>query len=212
MADPTAGCESQVKVLVVGDSTGRGASNGLVAAGDPRVVVWDRTVFGCSLGNEDCPDWRVAWAEAVAQIDPDVVVLFANVPTDLRGIDDAPFMSDEAFAVRVGQLADVAAVLSTGGARVLFTTPAAPLLPNGLFFCDGKARNTSCDPAWVARWNESVRAAAAASGAGVADVGAWLAERGSTEADRPEGAHLAGPTLVEHAKWLIPQILAAAGR
>ena len=41
-----------------------------------------------------------------------------------------------------------AAVLSTGGARVLFTTPAAPLPPNGLFFCDGKARNTSCDPAW----------------------------------------------------------------
>ena len=212
IADPTGECGAELKVLVVGDSTGRGAANGLAALGNPLVKLWDRTVLGCSFGDEDCPSWRERWSAAVAEIDPDVVLVYDNVVSDFQGVDDAPFLSNEAALVRTEQFIEATKVLSAQGAAVVFEAPAVPLRPNGLFFCDGDATNSNCDPAWLARWNEDLRTAAALTDATVLDVGGWIAARGATKADRPDGLHLAGPALVELAAWMVPQLFAAAGR
>lgn len=212
IADPTGECGAELKVLVVGDSTGRGAANGLAALGNPLVKLWDRTVLGCSFGDEDCPSWRERWSAAVAEIDPDVVLVYDNVVSDFQGVDDAPFLSNEAALVRTEQFIEATKVLSAQGAAVVFEAPAVPLRPNGLFFCDGDATNSNCDPAWLARWNEDLRAAAALTDATVLDVGGWIAARGATKADRPDGLHLAGPALVELAAWMVPQLFTAAGR
>jgi len=212
IADPTSGCGAELKVLVVGDSTGRGAANGLAALGNPLVKLWDRTVLGCSFGDEDCPSWRERWAAAVAEIDPDVVLVYDNVVSDFQGVDDAPFLSDEAALVRTNQFIEATKLLSAQGAAVVFEAPAVPLRPNGLFFCDGDATNSNCDPAWLTRWNEDLHAAAALTDSTVLDVRGWIAARGATKADRPDGLHLAGPALVELAAWMVPQLFAAAGR
>ena len=43
-------CEDEVtKVLVVGDSTGRGAVNGLRAGAGRDLQVWQRTYWACGL-------------------------------------------------------------------------------------------------------------------------------------------------------------------
>jgi len=203
-------CASQVRVLVLGDSTGRGASNGLVSLGDARIAVWDRTTLGCSFGDEKCPDWHTTWRAALEAVDPDVVLVSTAVVSDLHGIRDAPFMSDEAARARAQQLTEALRMLAGRGAGVLIVTPAAPRPPNGLFFCGGRARNSNCDPIWVRRWNDSVRTVAAATGARVVDTGGWIAARGSPARDRPDGEHLDGKALVAYAEWLVPQLTAAA--
>ena len=98
IADPTGECGAELKVLVVGDSTGRGAANGLAALGNPLVKLWDRTVLGCSFGDEDCPSWRERWSAAVAEIDPDTAGYDAQIiedadptgPYEVRLISAAP--------------------------------------------------------------------------------------------------------------------------
>lgn len=211
IADPSgAGCDGQVDVLVVGDSTGRGAANGLSNLGNPSIRVWDRTDLGCSLGGETCPDWRVVWAEAVSTIRPDVVVVYAGVVSDLNGVDDAPFLSTDAGVVRKTVLGEAVATLSSSGAKVLLTTVAVPLRPKGLFFCKGDGTDTNCDPDWVATWNGAILGAAAERGAQVLNVAQWIDSRDGGEKDRPDGLHLAGSALVEHARWLVPQLVSAA--
>jgi hypothetical protein len=142
------------------------------------------------------------------------VLVYAGVVSDLHGIDDRPFLSDEARAVRISELVDAAALLSADGADLMFVDIAAPRPPNGLFFCDGVATDSECDPRWVDRWNEAVHIAATASAAHVIDAAGWIAARGTTSTDRPDGLHLAGAALAEHAAWLAPQIVAVrqAGR
>ena len=210
IGDPTEGCATQIRVLVVGDSTGRGAANGLVALADERLQIWDRTVLGCSFGDEGCPDWRGVWPAAVETIDPDVVLVSTGVVSDLHGVDDASFMSAPAREARHRVLIDAVAALAAKGAGVAMVAPAPPKPPNGLFFCDGDGTDTNCDPRWVSRWIESLRTAAATSGAAIIDTAGWIAARGSTAADRPDGEHLAGAALVEYAKWLVPQLLSSA--
>ncbi|MFN8050556.1 MAG: acyltransferase family protein [Acidimicrobiales bacterium] len=211
IADPTGrGCGGALTLLVLGDSTGRGAANGLAKLGDPRLVVWDRTTLGCSFGDEHCPDWRQQWGMSVAGIDPDVVLVYDSVVDDFHGVDDKPFMSPEESAIRIQQLEDATKLLSSAGAKVYFVTPAVPRRPNGLYFCEGDGTDTRCDPDWVARWNDDVRAAAQASGAKVIDVGGWIMARGATAADRPDGLHLAGAALAAHAAWLAPQLEAGS--
>lgn len=210
VADPTTACAGQVRVLVLGDSTGRGASNGLVALGDPRIQVWDRTTLGCSFGDESCPDWHATWQKAVETLDPDVVFVSTGVVSDLHGVHDAPFMSAEASRTREEQLREAITMLTSRGAGVAMVAPAPPRRPNGLFFCGGRGKNSNCDPVWVARWIESLRNAAATAGATVVDTAGWIAARGSTARDRPDGEHLAGSALVAYAEWLVPQLLGLA--
>jgi peptidoglycan/LPS O-acetylase OafA/YrhL len=211
VADPTGACEDQARLLVVGDSLGRGVSNGLVSLGDPRLLLWDRTTLGCSLGPERCGDWREAWSVNVLGIRPDVVLFYANVVTDLAGVDDAPFMSPEGQAQREAVLTEAVRVLGGTGARVLLAAPAAPGRPNGLYYCRGRAVASACDPTWVQAWGDSLRRVAAATGAGIIDAAGWVNARGDTAAsDRPDGLHLSGRALREHASWLLPQVVEAA--
>jgi len=211
VADPAAGmCHGQIKVLVVGDSTGRGAANGLVSLGDQRIAVWDRTVLGCSFGGEKCPDWRSAWQLDVQAIHPNVVVVFSGVVSDLRGVNDSAFLSTAESNARATQLDEAIGILSSGGAKVILTLPPVPLRPNGLFFCDGKAGNSNCDPVWVRQWSEDIRHAASRSGSIVVDIAAWAAARGSTLADRPDGLHFGPTALHDEAIWLDSQIVAAS--
>ena len=211
VADPTAGCADQVKVLVVGDSLARGIANGLRALQDPRLLLWDRSVLGCSLGPEKCGDWRANWSTAVAAIHPDVVVFYANTVTDLYGVDDAPFLSADGRTQHENNLTDAVRILSSGGARVLLALPATPGRPLGLYYCKGDATDSACDPDWVAAWDQSLRSVAGVTGAGVIDAAGWIAARGPAVAqtDRPDGLHLSGTALEQHAAWLLPQILAA---
>jgi peptidoglycan/LPS O-acetylase OafA/YrhL len=211
LADP-AGGGCAVTVLVLGDSTGRGLANGLAEVADPRLQLWDRTELGCSWGGEDCPDWRTRWAAAVEAVDPDVVVVYSGPVPDLHGVDDEDFLSPGGHAQRVTTLAEGVRMLSSGGAKVLLDVPAVPLAPNGLFYCEGRATSSTCDPEWVAEWGATVHEVAAATGAGVVDVAGWVHARGAAPSDRPDGLHLSGSALTAHAGWLVPRIVAAAGR
>jgi hypothetical protein len=209
--DPTSSCGT-VRVMVVGDSTGRGASNGLARAADPRLSIWDRTNLGCSFNPQCERPWRDTFREGVATVNPDVVLLYGGVVGDLAGVDNAPFLSAEGRAQRVAVLVEAQRILSARGATVVFTTPTTPRRPNGLFFCNGKADNSPCDPAWVREWNESVRAAAAQTRSPVIDVGGWIDAHPDPAATRPDGLHLSAPALGDLAQWLAPQLAAFGSR
>lgn len=205
LTDPTAqACDQQLEVMVVGDSTGRGFSNGLVRLGDPNIRVWDRTTLGCSLGDEDCPDWRTEWATAVNQVRPDVVVMYVNPVTDLKGVDDAAFRSDEGENQRIWVLNEAADVLSSEGAAVVFVAPPSPRPPEGLFFCGGRRSGTSCDPVITRAWTDSVVAVAGDRGIPVLDVAAFLGELGDNDETRPDGMHFALASLRALAEWAMP--------
>jgi peptidoglycan/LPS O-acetylase OafA/YrhL len=218
VVDPNAPrCGGTLRVMVVGDSTARGIANGLVALGDSRIQVWDRSVLGCALNDlnygKKCPDWRSAWTLDVLGLDPDVVVLYSTVAEELQSVDDPPFLAEAAKTQRVEQMVEAVRTLQAGGAKVLLTTTPVPWRPNGLFYCSQKATNSRCDPAWVNEWNRSLVATSAVTGAGVLDAAAWIGLRKSTNrSDRPDGLHLSGQALVQHSQWLVPQLLAAAGR
>jgi lysophospholipase L1-like esterase len=206
LVDPTGGCEDQVRVLVLGDSTGRGVANGLAALMDPRLQIYDRSALGCSFGPEDCPDWHAEWAAAVQSVQPDVVLINTTVLLDLKGVDDAPFLSDEANEQRVTALSDAVRIAGSTGARVVLVVPPRP---TGLYYCNGPDRRTTCDERWTAAWKASIEQAAAMTGATVIDAWAWVEAR-NRPADRPDGLHLSGSALREHAAWLVPQLLAVA--
>jgi len=194
-------CDSQIDVMVVGDSTGRGMANGLVALQDPNLRVWDRTILGCSLGDEDCGDWRQEWAPHVDGIDPDVVLLYTNPVVDLKGIDDAEFLSAEGAAQRESILREAAQLLSRNGAALVFVAPPVPRSPEGLFFCNGRRSNTQCDADWVDAWIASVEKVALESGSPVLNVRAYVDELPDDRAARPDGMHFAGDALKEAAHW-----------
>jgi len=218
VGDPSAPrCEGVVRVMVVGDSTARGVANGLVALGDQRVQVWDRSVLGCSFNDlnygRKCPDWRTAWSLDVLGLDPDVVVLYATVAEELQAVEDAPFLSEAAHTQRVQQMVEGVRTLQAGGAKVVLTTTPVPWRPNGLFYCEQRGTSSRCDPDWVRAWNRALLETSAATGAGLLDAAAWTTLRkGTTRSDRPDGLHLSGQALVQHSQWLLPQLLAAAGR
>lgn len=205
LADPTmAACAQQLDVMVVGDSTGRGFSNGLAKLGDPNIRVWDRTTLGCSLGDESCPDWRTEWATAVHQVRPDVVVMYVNPVVDLKGVDDAAFLSDEGEFQRLAVLNEAADLLSSEGAALVFVAPPSPRPPKGLFFCNGRRSGTPCDPAVTRAWTDSVIAVAKDRGIPVLDVAGFLNELGDNDETRPDGMHFALPSLHALAEWALP--------
>lgn len=205
LTDPTvAACDQQLEVMVVGDSTGRGFSNGLVRLGDPNIRVWDRTALGCSLGDEDCPDWRTEWATAVNQVKPDVVVMYVNPVIDLKGVDDAAFLSDEGENQRIWVLSEAADLLSSEGAAVVFVAPPSPRPPEGLFFCDGRRSGTPCDPVVTRAWADSVLNVADDRGIPVLDIAGFLDELGDNDETRPDGMHFALPSLRALAEWALP--------
>jgi len=209
--DPTVAAEcgrSVRRVLIVGDSTGRGAANGLRRLAPPDLEVWDRTDLGCGLvsAEQGCPDWRTVWPAEIAQIQPDVALVYLRTSDDLVNGEDPPFLSAEAAALRQSEMATATQLLSSGGAKVIWVLPATPLR-RGSFYCDGDPTDTPCDGAWVTQWRTDVAAVAAQAGAGMVDVQQWIDSRPDTvETDRPDGLHFSGPALDQHASWVAEQI------
>jgi hypothetical protein len=206
--DPTLDtCTDVTRVLVVGDSTGRGAANGLKRAAIPGLEVWDRTELGCGLVSDadECGDWRVRWKDAVAVIDPDVVLVYLGASDDLVAGDDPDFLSPEASDGRRAVMTEVVGVLGANGARVVWNLPAVPLA-SGVFYCGGELEDTPCDEDWIARWNEDLLVVADATDTRLIDVGGWVAQRGTDPADRPDGLHLSGPALDDQARWIAAQL------
>jgi len=203
--DPTgSGCPA-TRVMVVGDSTGRGAANGLRRNAGGSLEVWDRTVLGCGLQatKAKCPSWRTIWPQAVQQVAPQTVLVHLGVSDDLIEGREPGFMSPEASQLRRQVLGEAMDALRTGGARVVWVLPSLPT-DQGTFYCGGARKGTGCDPAWIAQWNADVSAAASQRGVAVVDLDAWVAARGRAEVDRPDGLHLSGAALDAEAAWLAP--------
>lgn len=214
LADPTKDpcADETLTVMVVGDSTGRGAANGLRRLQNPSLQVWDRTDLGCGLRSpsDKCPDWHVVWSEYLREIDPDVVLVYTRTIDDLVQGEDPPFESDAAQTLRLSEFDRANEILASTGAKVIWVLP-AHMEPNAAFYCEGSMVDTPCDPDWIDRWSADVVTSAAESDAAVLDAGAWVESRPRENAstDRPDGLHLSGPALDDHAVWLEEQIFAA---
>lgn len=215
LADPTRDpcADHTVTVMVVGDSTGRGAANGLRRLQNPSLEVWDRTDLGCGLRapSDKCPDWHTAWATYLTEINPDVVVIYTRAIDDLVAGDDPPFESAEARELRRSEFSRANLILGSSGAKVVWVLP-AHMEPNAAFYCDGSMVDTPCDPVWIDMWRDDVIAVTddADASISVLDSGAWIESRPAQNAstDRPDGLHLSGPALDDHAVWLEEQIFA----
>lgn len=210
--DPTHDTEcSSVRVVVFGDSIARGLSNGLRSAADPRITVWDRSVLGCTLvPGEDCPDYRQTWFPAVQEIQPHVVIISVGIRNGVLGIPDDEVTSAAASELRTAEFIRLIEEMGSTGAQVMIATRAIPRQPEALFYCDQTDFQNQCSAEWSEAWNSDIRAAAEATGAQLLDTQGWVASRGNTEEDRPDGFHMPGPLLIEEAHWNIPQILFAA--
>ena len=212
-ADPTIAAEcghQMTRVLFLGDSTGRGAANGLRRLGPPDLEIWDRTDLGCGLvaTSDTCPEWRTAWSDAITQISPSVVVLYLRTSDDLIEGPDPAFLSEDATNSRRSEMSAATELLGSTRARVVWVLPAAPL-PRGAFYCGGESTDTPCDGDWVARWRTDVAAVAVQHGSATIDVQSWIDGRpGTAESDRPDGLHFSGPALDQHAAWLADQLKA----
>ncbi len=207
VADPTGSGCGATRVLVVGDSTGRGAANGLRRNASDTLEVWDRTVLGCGIQatKPNCPSWRDIWPKAVAEIRPQVVLVHMGISTDLVPGPEPRFLSAEASQLRQQVIGEAMDALRAGGARVVWALPAVPL-DQGTFYCGGARRGTGCDPAWILKWDSDVIAAAAPRGVTVVDLDSWVASRGRTLADRGDGLHFSGEGRDAEAAWLAPQL------
>ncbi len=207
-ADPSAGnCGDVRRVLVVGDSTGRGAANGLKRAAIPGLEIWDRTKLGCGMvtDSEECGDWRVRWKDAVAMIDPDVVLVYLGASDDLILGDDPEFLSPAAGLQRQAIMSEAVALLRANGAEVVWNLPAVPL-ESGVFYCGGEIEDTPCDADWIARWQQDLLTVGERTGIRLLDVPGWVAARGTDPSDRPDGLHLSGPALDDQARWIAGQL------
>ena len=202
-------CADEVtKVLVVGDSTGRGAVNGLRRLGVTDLEVWDRTDLGCGLvsTDQDCPDWRTTWSQALDEIQPEVVLAYMRTSDDLVPGDEPEFTSPQGGELRRAQMTEATQLLGSRGARVIWVLPAAPL-PLAAFYCDGVGIGSACDPNWVASWRADLAQVTAGAGVPTVDVQAWVDARAATaDTDRPDGLHFSGPALDAHAAWLADQL------
>lgn len=211
VADPTgAGC-GVTRVMVLGDSTGGGAANGLRRTAQGVLEVWDRTNHGCGMQTTKpgCEPWRELWPRVLDEVKPQVVLVHLGVSDDIVADPVPGFLSPAASTQRRQVLGEAMDLLRSGGARVVWVLPAVPL-DKGLNYCDGHRRGTACDPAWIARWDEDVTAAAVPRGVEVVNLDAWIGEQGRTGVDRPDGVHLGGRTLDAEAGWLT-QIIHGAG-
>jgi peptidoglycan/LPS O-acetylase OafA/YrhL/lysophospholipase L1-like esterase len=224
-----------VRVMVVGDSVANSMGPGLErAAAANGLSVWNASVDGCGItqdvgerhvwgwetANPACsPGWRQRWPLQVGQFNPDVVVaLLGTDDTFDRRIDgrEITFDSPEGDDMTRNELQEAVAILSGSGARVvLLTTPYNVLgWPRRV-----RVDRSTYNPAWVDRWNSSVRAVATRnpSTTTVVDLNRFLGPEGKW-GDMVDGVkvhtfdkmHLSpeGADLV--AGWLAPQVVRLA--
>lgn len=208
-------CARATKVLVLGDSTARGLANGLRSLGDPKLLVWDRSVLSCSLGGEaKCPDWRQTWPQAVQEIRPDIVLVDMIPIAKLDGVDpsNVVYLSPAEAQRRTTVLTEAMSSLELPGAKVVWMRSPHLQMPAALFYCEGRRGGTMCDPGWVDRWNESLDAAATATGTIGLDASGWPTTRLDPAGDRLDGIHYTGGALVDFSTWIAPQLKTIAQR
>jgi lysophospholipase L1-like esterase len=132
----------KVKLLMLGDSVGRGlALKGL--QNDKRLEVVNAATVNCTLAGgapesyadgavigQGCAEWRTEWPPLVQQHQPDVVIVFTGGWEIVdRWFDDPPgeglpsTILDPVFQQRVADShREAASLLSVGGAKVTFPT------------------------------------------------------------------------------------------
>jgi|GEM_PF-2495572 len=74
------------------------------------------------------------------------------------------------------------------------------------FFCNGRLRDSPCDPEWVAAWHRDVTEAAGPVGRHTLDLGDWATGRTDPASDQPDGLHLSGAAFDEQARWIAAQL------
>jgi hypothetical protein len=217
------------RLLVVGDSVALSLGFGWPAA-EPgySLVVQDRGELGCGLADTPIqrdkdstgppPAWCAVqsndWAAAVGSYNPDVVALLDgrwDITDHLLG-GRWVHVGQPAFdAMLLGRLDAAVATLSARGARVALLT--LPCLAEGEQ-PDGRPWPQD-DPARVARYNELLAQAAAASGgrATVVDLaghvcpaGRFAASAGRVTVRNSDGVHFTAAGSAWLAPWLFPQL------
>lgn len=225
------------RVLIVGDSMANNLAGGLARA-DRDVTLWDRTTPGCGLAESErrveadagwkapdpgCdPGWRARWSAAVEEIRPDVVVVQVGTQEVWdRRVDgvEIPFDAEAGQALSAAELDQAIEVLTADGATVvLVTLPASNWETWGLHLAD--PQRSVNNPAWVADWNERLRAAAQRhpDRCVVADLAGLLTPSGGYQATvddvvvrAGDGLHLTASGQDLAASWLIPIVEQAAG-
>jgi hypothetical protein len=132
----------KIKVLVLGDSVGKGLATKALGK-DKRVDVVDAATVNCTLAGgalesykdgivigQGCEDWRTAWPPLVQQNQPDIVLVWTGGWEivdrwfgDPPGVGLPSTILDPAFQQQVANAhREAATLLSTGGAKVAFTT------------------------------------------------------------------------------------------
>ncbi len=221
------------RVLLVGDSVAFSLSFGF--EGTPRtaslVSVWNQARYYCELvpaarvestGKEAahsivCDDWQEAWATAVDQFRPDAVLVSIG-PWEVfdRAIDgDRQAFGSAALDSRLeATFRSMVAVLSRGGARVLFLTAPPAASPS---------QTAPAEWTMAERWrfdhlNDVLRRVAASEPdrSGVIDYAAWLCpdvcrtESGGVTL-RPDGLHYEKAGAQEVAPWMASGVRTALG-
>jgi len=222
--------------LVVGDSMANNLAAGLARVAADDLLVYDRTTPGCGLTDADrrvepggwkppdprcAPGWRQRWAEAVAEVAPDVVVLQVGAQEVWdRRVDGVEVRFDEPAGrdLAVAEVSEAIDLLSSRGATVVVVTfPASDWSTWGLRLAD-EARSIN-NPAWVARWNDLLAEVVATRPRAVlADLAGLLTPTGTYQATLDEvavraedGLHLTVEGQDLAAEWLAARVLAAHG-
>jgi hypothetical protein len=223
---------------VLGDSEAFVLGGGQVEVADPALTVSTMSIFGCGIGpglvitdhlvvqNDGqgirCEDAVVEFARAIAQADPDVVIVNVGAWELFdRWIDGERirYGTPRWDAATRAQLARVLARFAADGRAVaVLTAPCyeprpvddgrvAMLTPEQAEEVD----TVRGDDARVHHWNELLVAAASTSGAHVLRLDELFCGAAASGApSRPDGVHLdqAGATTVW--RWLLPQVLPLA--
>lgn len=208
------------RVLVVGDSQSWIVGNGLKELWSPTsgVAVEPSPGVGCGAGepgpirylgvelaggHPGCREWRDALPAIVERFRPQVVVVVGGLAdvSDHRIDGEWVTVGDPRYDAQLREdLRELAAVLTSGGARVVWTThpPVRPPRPPGVDAFDEE------DPARLARYNALLAELAAEHPAiELVDLDAFVRDRPGGPFDpafRPDGAHFdlrAAPDLVE---------------
>jgi peptidoglycan/LPS O-acetylase OafA/YrhL/lysophospholipase L1-like esterase len=230
-----AGPTGPVRVMVVGDSVANSMGPGLERAAAPNgLTVWNASVDGCGITQDvgerrvwgwepaspDCsPGWRQRWPLQLSQFNPDVVVvLLGTDDTFDRRIDGREIMFDspEGDDLTRNELQEAVTLLSGSGARVVMLTT-----PYNVIGWPRRVRldRSTYNPAWVDRWNTSLREVATRNPAKATIVdlngfldpdGKWSDTLQGVKLHTYDKMHLSpeGADLV--ANWLVPQVVRLA--
>jgi lysophospholipase L1-like esterase len=221
---------SATRVLLLGDSIawsiGSGWYNGSATPpSDASVLLLNRGRYFCHVDSRPsrdvdgtvreepnaCPDWRSDWANAVADFQPDLVILPMSLWTVLdRKIDgswvdwwDARYQRDleSLYEEAVG-------ILTASGAKLVLLSTAPQ---------DANGENAGVRPEQnrrLASQNEMAKRIAAANPATTTfvDLSEWACPAGECRsvgglALRPDGLHYSATGSAAIAAWLEPQLL-----